>query len=114
MGLGNTNSYGNKKSNFNWQKRMLQMEALQEDSLKQIAANTASGTWVDKQVPVGAINGVNTVFTLTNIPTAGSDYVFLSGQLQAGSGVDYTLVGNVITFNIAPNIGEQLFVSYRY
>lgn len=112
MSLGYTNTAGDKNSNYAWQKSMALAQGQILSLLTTIASGLASGSWV-KEIPSGAINGVNTVFTLQNIPIVGSDMVFLSGQLQAGGGIDYTLSGNTITFNIPPNIGEQLFVFYQ-
>ena len=56
---------------------------------------TASN-FVDKESPSGTINGSNVTFTLANAPTAGSEHVYLNGQLQeSGAGNDYTITGAV-------------------
>lgn len=61
---------------------------------------------------VGAINNANTVYTLPSAPTsAASVEVYLDGLFQT-QGVDYTLLGAVITFAIAPNFGQFLDVFY--
>lgn len=110
MGLEQNWNAGGQGSNFTWQYAMIQTQGQVLALLQNLV--TASGAWI-KEVPAGVINGVNTVFTLQNTPVSGTDMVFLSGQLQAGGGVDYTLSGKTITFKIAPNIGEQLFVFYQ-
>ena len=70
--------------------------------------------FVDKEIPSGSINGSNTIFTLANTPTSGSEHVFLNGVLQeSGSGNDYTIAGASITFTSAPLSGEKIRVSYR-
>lgn len=73
-----------------------------------------SSNFVDKETPAGTINGSNTTFTLANTPTAGSEHVFLNGQLQdVGAGNDYTISGGTITMLTAPLTGEKIRVSYR-
>ena len=78
------------------------------------SAGLTSSNFVDKEIPSGSINGVNTAFTLANSPTAGSEHVYLNGILQeSGSGNDYTISGANITFSSAPLTGEKIRVSYR-
>lgn len=74
----------------------------------------SSSNFVDKEVPSGAINGVNVTYILANTPIAGSEHVYLNGMLQdSGAGNDYTITGSTITYLIAPLTGEKLKVSYR-
>ena len=73
-----------------------------------------AASFVDKEIPSGAINGSNVTFTLANTPTAGSEHVYLNGVLQeSGSGNDYTITGAVITYLSAPLTGEKVRVTYR-
>ena len=67
-----------------------------------------------KEVPTGTINGTNVTFTLSDAPAvAGTEQVFLNGLLQfAGAGDDYTISGDTITFNTAPEAGWKLVVCY--
>lgn len=65
-----------------------------------------------KEVPAGVINGVNTTFTLAAVLTAGTDHWYRNGILQ-DVGTDYTIVGAVATFAIAPLAGEKLVCSYQ-
>jgi hypothetical protein len=68
---------------------------------------------VTREVPTGAINGVNTAFTLASSPVAGTEHVYLNGILQnEGGSNDYTISGANITFNSAPLAGDVLLVSY--
>ena len=82
-------------------------------------ANTSGGgysnsNFVDKETPSGSVNGSNTAFTLANTPTTGSEHVYLNGMLQeSGSGNDYTISGNAITYLTAPLTGDKIRVSYR-
>lgn len=65
------------------------------------------------EIPTGSINSINAVFTLANTPVAGTVQVFLNGLLQApGSGLDYTISGNTVTFAKAPRTASDLYVHY--
>jgi len=71
--------------------------------------------FVDMEVPVGVLNGVNSVFTLGQAPSpAGSLHLFRNGILQK-AGADYTLTGNGVTFLAVsiPQVGDTLSASYR-
>lgn len=67
-----------------------------------------------KEVPSGSVNGSNVTFVLTSAPAvAGTEQVFLNGLLQfAGATEDYTISGDTITFNTAPDAGWKLVVCY--
>lgn len=70
-------------------------------------------THTDRETPTGAIDGSNKVFTLAATPISGSEHVFQNGMLVLPGGVNYTISGTQITFNIAPMVGEWVRVSYR-
>ena len=78
--------------------------------------NTPPGPdYVDGEIPQGALDGFNRVFTLSQTPQpASSLQVFRNGLLQK-AGLDYVLNGNVITFDAAavPQAGDILQCSYR-
>lgn len=69
---------------------------------------------VTRETPSGTVNGSNVTFTLAFTPaTAGSEHLYLNGILQnAGGANDYTISGNTITFNSAPQTGDVVLVSY--
>lgn len=70
--------------------------------------------FIDKESPIGVINGVNTIFTLSHIPIPNSDHLYLNGLLQdSGVTEDYIISGDVITFNEAPLVGMKIRCSYR-
>jgi hypothetical protein len=71
-------------------------------------------TFSDAEVPAGAIDGVNTAFTLQNSPSGGSLLLVRNG-LYLTAGADYTLSGNAITFinGAQPQPGDTLMASYR-
>jgi hypothetical protein len=64
-------------------------------------------------VPTGAVNGINTVFTLPTTPVNSVALVFRNGLLQnPGGGNDYTISGGTITFNTAPLVGDTIISVY--
>ena len=67
-----------------------------------------------REVPSGSVNGTNVTFTLSQTPSvANTEQVFLNGLLQsAGASDDYTISGDTITFNSAPEAGWKLIVYY--
>lgn len=70
--------------------------------------------FIDNETPSGLIDGINTVFTLSTTPVAGSEHLYLNGLLQdSGMDYDYTITGTVIVFNIPPPIGSIILCSYR-
>ena len=78
------------------------------------SAGLGNSNFVDKEIPSGTINGVNTTFIVANTPVAGSEHLYLNGVLQeSGSGNDYTITGASITYLSAPLTGEKIRVSYR-
>lgn len=72
--------------------------------------------FADEETPAGAIDGVNTVFTLAHSPSpAKSLALFYNGLIQKSSGGDFTLSpGNTITFVSAPTAGSTLLCWYRF
>ncbi|MBM3725130.1 MAG: hypothetical protein FJW40_06870 [Acidobacteria bacterium] len=78
------------------------------------AAVTAPG-FVDGEVPAGAVNSSNLVFTLASPPDPPTSVaLYRNGVLQRSPG-DYTIAGNTITFTVGstPQSGDVLQASYR-
>jgi len=80
-------------------------------------APSSSAQWVE-EVPGGAMNGTNTIFTLSNIPIFGSlDLVLNIPQVE---GVDFTVSGMTITYRVAPktrdiaNYGDYHLARYQH
>lgn len=70
--------------------------------------------WIFNEVPVGAIDGINSDFELSTDPREPVQMlVFLNGILRA-SGGDFTLSGRTITFEAGtvPQVGDILSVTY--
>lgn len=73
--------------------------------------------FVTRAVPVGAIDGKNSTFVLSETPIANSEHVYLNGLLQEpGDTKDYRISGNLLIFNddFIPQLNDLLFVSFRY
>ncbi len=71
--------------------------------------------FVDREVPSGVINGVNTVFALSDTPSPASSLELVLNGLVLSSGVDYTLSANSITMLTAstPRTGDVFRASFR-
>jgi hypothetical protein len=65
------------------------------------------------ETPVGAIDGVNKVFTVLNPFQPGSTILDRNGIHQELL-TEYTESGlSQITFTFAPQVGDQLFIQYK-
>jgi hypothetical protein len=74
------------------------------------------GNFVDAEVPAGAVNGVNTTFTLASVPSpAGSLELYRNGLFQL-QGADYQVSANTINFFLGsvPQTGDLLVANYRF
>jgi hypothetical protein len=78
------------------------------------ATETTVRLFADKEQPYGSINSTNTAFQLAHEPVLGSEHVYLNGLLQEGSGNDYTITGNTIVFEMAPQTDTRLRCTYYY
>lgn len=73
--------------------------------------------FADNEVPAGTIDGVNAAFTLLHTPVGTSLELTRNGQVQKdGAGNNYTLSGNIITFQTGniPQVGDNLQAWYRF
>ena len=70
--------------------------------------------FIDQETPSGTINGVNAAYTLSQTPGPSTSLVIYRNGVRLTSGVDYTAVGNSITFgSTVPQTGDTLLCSYR-
>lgn len=69
-----------------------------------ISGGSGGGGTLTSETPVGTVDGVNAVFTVSNTPVQ----VYSNGALQTAGGIDYTLSGLTITFVSAPVSGSLL------
>lgn len=70
--------------------------------------------YVNRETPVGDVDGVNVVFQLAFAQVAGTENVFLNGMLlEPGVGNDYTIdAQGAITLTAAPLTGDRVKVTY--
>ena len=75
-------------------------------------------TFADAETPSGAIDGTNDTFTLANTPDPPASLILTKNGIvmEEGTGNDYTLSGNTITFQAGqiPQTGDKLLCWYRY
>lgn len=65
----------------------------------------------DHEELTGTLDGVNVVFTLSEVPTLGSELIFVNGQCQKLDD-DYAIVNDKITF-LNPPYGQRPWANYR-
>lgn len=82
-------------------------------TIRQLNAQKLTHKHVGNEIPSGAIDGANRVFTLAHLPVASSVQIFTDGVFMT-QGQDYALVGKTITFDAAqvPEAGSNLRVFY--
>ena len=66
-----------------------------------------------REIPTGLLNGINTVFVLSQTPAGSTEQVFLNGVLQESGGADYTISSATITFNTPPSSSAIVLVTYN-
>lgn len=80
------------------------------------STSSPAGGFASNEIPVGAIDSSNRIFTLANTPNpAASNQLFLNGVLMRYA-IDYTLIGNTITYSIGatPQIGDNHYAFYQF
>jgi len=66
---------------------------------------------VNKEIPTGEIDGINTKFFLSFTPIKDSEHIYLNGMLQDDDD-DYIITGAEINFLEAPLQGSKIRCSY--
>lgn len=76
---------------------------------------TAVSTFVDAETPGGAVNGLNTTFTLNNTPSPAESLKLYRNGLLMSAGPDYTLSAQQLTFTsgATPQPNDVLVAAYR-
>lgn len=72
----------------------------------------ASITWME--TPIGATDGVNQAFTLAHTPVPSTALMFHYNGVLQRPGLDYVLVGNVVTMNFVPDVNSKMIATYPY
>ena len=71
--------------------------------------------YIDREIPIGNINGENNTYNLSRIPLEGTEHVYLNGLLQEkGVDADYTLTGTTLTFAYSPLEDSLIQCTYKY
>lgn len=65
-------------------------------------------------VPVGAINGINTIYTLANAPNPAASLQLFLNRVLVEAGTDFTLAGLTITYTLAPQVGDIHYAYYFF
>ncbi|MDQ2711747.1 MAG: hypothetical protein M3Y24_05825 [Acidobacteriota bacterium] len=84
-------------------------------SANSVSSTGSSAAFIDAESPAGTVDGTNTAFNLTQLPSpAGSLSVYRNGLLQS-AGVDYTVTGSAVTFLPAsvPRTTDVVSAFYR-
>ena len=97
-----------------------QIEAASGNSLDCVRVDGSSGpcggvTFVDSEVPTGAVDGTNATFTIAAAASPTSSLQLFRNGLKQKPGVDYSSSGTTITFlsGAIPQPGDSLQVAYR-
>ena len=87
------------------------------DNIKALPQKAISSTqiFVNKEIPQGVVNGINTTFLLQHTPVNGSDHVYLNGLLvEDGANTDYKISDNIIEFSEPLLPGMKIHCTYYY
>jgi hypothetical protein len=75
----------------------------------------SSKIYVNKEIPTGNTDGINTTYVLSHEPTLGSEHLYLNGVLiEEGTETDYSISGSVIVFDNPLLEGMKLHCTYYY
>ena len=84
-----------------------------DTSYYQFSTNDITGYIEEEGELIGTINDINKVFTFAHIPIPNTFNFYLNGQ-KLKRNIDYTLLGNQITFVDAIYITDVLEINYKY
>lgn len=76
--------------------------------------DVAVPSFADNETPTGVIDTINTIFTLANTPSPTDSLILILNGQMLFQGIDYTLVGNTITYTSPPFTGLPHRAWYRY
>jgi hypothetical protein len=106
----------NLTSSVSYISQSLTTQSIQIEDLSSTAnALNSSKIFVNKEIPSGSIDGINTRYTLEHKPTLGSDHLYLNGLLiEDGVSTDYSISGSTIIFSEPLISGMKLHCTYYY
>ncbi len=90
-------------------------QSIQIGNLEATARSIGSNKlFSNKEVPAGAIDGINTTYALAHEPILGSDHIYLNGVLIEDKDNDYSISGSFVTFSNPLLPGMKLACTYYY
>lgn len=93
-------------------KEVAQTTVIQSWSWTVNIENFISSAWFTEE-PAGAINSINTNYSLTHTPNAWSEKLYLNWQ-RLKRILDYTISSNIITMTSPPIPWDLLVIDYIY
>jgi hypothetical protein len=91
--------------------------SVQIENILAIPNSTVSSNkiYVNKEIPSGSTDGINTEYILENTPTLGSEHLYLNGVLQeSGVTADYIISDSTISFAKPPQDYMKIRCTYYY
>ena len=79
---------------------------------EQANANTITYPVYQQEIPQGQIDGVNRIFTLSQAPVNSKSVLLTLDGIVLRLATDYTILGQTLTFGVAPAIAQDLFAYY--
>jgi hypothetical protein len=73
----------------------------------------SSSTYVDAEIPSGAVNGVNLTYTLAASPSPGTSLHLYANGVRLRPTTDYSVSGTGITMVSALQTGDWFYADYR-
>lgn len=74
-------------------------------------SSTILSKFVFNEIPIGIIDGINSIFNTNFLLIPDSEVVFINGQKQKKPD-DYNIAGQTITFTFSPGVSESLTINY--
>ena len=76
-----------------------------------ISGLTVTLSWMKENL-TSLVDGANKVFPATDTPAANSLFVWYQNMIMLED-IDYTLVGDTVTFSTAPRAGRTVYFQYQ-
>ena len=74
-------------------------------------SSTIINKFVFNEIPLGIIDGVNSIFNTNFLLVPDTEVVFINGQKQKKPD-DYNISGQTITFTFSPGVSESVEINY--
>ena len=74
-------------------------------------SSTIINKFVFNEIPLGIIDGVNSIFNTNFLLVPDTEVVFINGQKQKKPD-DYNISGQTITFTFSPGVSESIVINY--